>query len=216
MDRIRKLFPVLPTTFLSTAVPTFPRSAFNAPKRVISCSLAAALVAIVLAPATVQAGSIPSVEVDAVHQQSAVVPLSAAFGNLLNQTAGASSSFHNRSPFANASRAAPVGSASTTVTTVIASEPPVPLLPAMSVDEARSPVASVPLCAAVGSAEGPLGCFRALRDAWSACRGEGGIGSEGCKAAGKIILLECSGVVGSLITCIATSTDFWDFVLCMI
>ncbi len=70
--------------------------------------------------------------------------------------------------------------------------------------------------ASVGSAGGPLGCLRALRDAWRACRGEGGIGSEACRHAGKVILLECSGVVGALITCLNTSSDFWDFVVCMI
>jgi len=30
-----------------------------------------------------------------------------------------------------------------------------------------------------------------------------------------VILLECGGVVGSLITCLNTSSDFWDFVVCM-
>lgn len=90
MDRILKLFPVFPATFLSTATPAFPRSAFDAAKRVTSCSLAAVLMTVAAAPAAVQAGSIPPVEGDAVHRQSAVGPLPTAFGHLPSQTAGAS------------------------------------------------------------------------------------------------------------------------------
>lgn len=89
-DRILKLLPVFPATFLSTATPAFPRSAFDAAKRVTSCSLAAVLMTVAAALAAVQAGSIPPVEGDAVHRQSAVGPLPTAFGHLPSQTAGAS------------------------------------------------------------------------------------------------------------------------------
>ena len=90
MDRILKLFPVFPATFLSTAAPAFPRSAFDAAKRVTSCSLAVALMTVAAAPAGVQAGSTPPVEGDAIHRQSAVGLLPTALGLPPSQTAGAS------------------------------------------------------------------------------------------------------------------------------
>lgn len=107
MDRILNLFRVFPATFLSTAAPAFPRSKFDAAKRVISCALAAALVTVVTAPAAVQAGSTPLVERDAILRQSAVGLLPTAVGHPPSQTAGASSSFHLPVPVGFTVTAAP-------------------------------------------------------------------------------------------------------------
>lgn len=108
MDRILKPFPVFRATFLSTAAPAFPRSAFDAAKRITSCSLAAALMTVAAAPAAVQAGSAPPVERDAILRQSAVGLSPTSVGHLPSQTAGASSSFHLPVPVGFTVTAAPV------------------------------------------------------------------------------------------------------------
>lgn len=70
--------------------------------------------------------------------------------------------------------------------------------------------------ATVGSpSSGWLDCLRALRNAWSICKGEG-VTSEGCIRAGAVVYYECAGVVGTLVECIVTSDSFLEFVVCML
>ncbi len=102
MDRILKLFPGFSATFLAAVAPAL--HAFDATKRVISCSLAMALMAVAAGPATVQAGSPPLAQGDAASQRFAAVTLPTAvpFGHLMSHPADAVSRFHSVSPFANA------------------------------------------------------------------------------------------------------------------